>query len=74
MTKIEQIFYGWARYSFALLGFKPTKEQAELAEHRLIICDSCEKRTENRCKICGCNLAAKTLVKEAKCPINNGNK
>jgi hypothetical protein len=68
MTKIEQIFYGWAKYSFALLGFKPTKEQAELAEYRLIICDDCDKRTNNKCKICGCNLAAKTLVKEAECP------
>jgi len=70
MTKIEQIFYGWARYSFQCLGFKPTEEQATLAEYRLIVCDDCPLRHNNRCKKCGCNLAAKTLVKEAKCPIN----
>lgn len=70
MTKIERIFYGWAKYSFKLLGFKPTKEQADLAEHRLVICDDCPNRTFNKCKLCGCNLAAKTLVKEEKCPDN----
>lgn len=70
MTKIERIFYGWAALSFKHLGFKPSKEQADLAEHRLVICDDCENRKDNRCNLCGCNLAAKTLVKEEKCPDN----
>jgi hypothetical protein len=69
MTKIEQIFYGWAKYSFKYLGYKPDKETADLAQKRLIICDDCEKRIDNKCKVCGCNLAAKTLVKESECPI-----
>lgn len=68
MTKIEQIFYGWAKYSFMNLGWKPSKEDLDLAEYRLYICDDCPLRTENKCKKCGCNLAAKTLVREAKCP------
>lgn len=69
MTKIEQIFYGWAMLSFKHLGYKPSKEQAELAEQRLIICDACDNRNNNRCELCGCNLAAKTLIKESECPI-----
>ena len=68
MTKIEQIFWGWAKYSFMTLGYKPKPEEWHLAEERLYICDDCEYRTVNKCKICGCNLAAKTLVKEAECP------
>lgn len=70
MTKIEQIFWGWAKYSFMTLGYKPKTEEWHLAEERLYICDECPYREVNKCKICGCNLAAKTLVKEAKCPRN----
>lgn len=70
MTKIEQIFYGWAMLSFRHLGYTPSKEQAELAEKRLLICNDCKNRNNNRCELCGCNLAAKTLVKESECPIN----
>lgn len=70
MTKIEQIFYGWAMLSFKHLGYKPSKEQSLMAEKRLLICDECEFRTNNKCKLCGCNLAAKTLVKNSECPKN----
>jgi hypothetical protein len=68
MTKIEQIFWGWAKYSFMTLGWKPKPEQWHLAEQRLYICDDCPLRINNKCSKCGCNLAAKTLVEESECP------
>jgi len=68
MTKIEQIFWGWAKYSFMTLGWKPKPEQWHLAEQRLYICDECPVRKNNKCTKCSCNLMAKTLVATEKCP------
>jgi hypothetical protein len=39
------------------------------ADRRIKICNDCEHFTNNRCKICGCFMAAKVKLNTAKCPI-----
>lgn len=49
-----------------------TLADEELSKSRLNTCNSCEhllKLTGN-CKKCGCFVAAKTKLKQQKCPIN----
>jgi hypothetical protein len=50
----------------------------EEAERRLEICRNCELHTTTlnklRCKICGCFLGAKTLLKDQYCPHPDGKK
>ena len=52
-----------------------TKQKNELAEKRLIICESCEHRkriTKNEyiCDQCGCVLSSKSRVYEEHCKLN----
>lgn len=68
MTKIERIFHGWAKYGMQRLGWQPSKEDLDRAEYRMYICDDCPFRKNNKCTVCTCNLAAKTLVLHEKCP------
>ena len=43
---------------------------AELAEERVTICNSCEYLSGVRnCKKCGCFIDAKAKLKSAECPI-----
>lgn len=44
----------------------------ELAKNRLDICKSCEYLfpPTGNCKKCGCFVAAKTRIKQQKCPMN----
>jgi len=48
-------------------------EVKEMAENRLSVCATCPERTKqfgaSQCKLCGCVLAAKTLVLDENCPI-----
>jgi|VirMetMinimDraft_7_1064189.scaffolds.fasta_scaffold07099_3 hypothetical protein len=45
---------------------------AQVAESRQNICNGCPKRIDllNQCKECGCFLAAKTKIKQEKCPLD----
>lgn len=47
------------------------KVQAEVAEKRLEICNSCPEfiRTTSQCKKCGCLMNFKTKIPNASCPI-----
>ncbi len=80
MTKIEQIFWGWAKYSFMTLGWKPKPEQWHLAEQRLYICDDCPLRINNKCSKCGCNcnnnkkFLNKLAWADQECPIGKWGK
>ena len=70
MTKIEEIFWSWAKEGMERMAWKPTKEAFDIAEYRMLICHECPKRKKNKCTICSCNLAAKTFSKGETCPKN----
>lgn len=44
----------------------------EVAATRQDICNKCPERIDltNQCKNCGCFLAAKTKIKQEKCPLD----
>lgn len=42
-----------------------------MVEIRAKICDSCPHKKLVLCTMCGCVVAAKIRIKEAKCPIGN---
>lgn len=69
MAQLQQILNGWGKLILKEFGLLP-KELQELSEKRLLICDPCNRRSNDSCSLCGCTLAAKTLVPEAKCPEN----
>lgn len=50
---------------------KPIVAKKPERKSRMEICRSCEfyHAADNRCRQCGCLLAAKTVLAEAKCPI-----
>lgn len=60
--KIINIIKGWYRFLF----FKQSKE----ANRRMLYCWGCEERRGVFCGMCGCELHAKTEVREEKCPKN----
>jgi hypothetical protein len=70
MNKIKEIAVSWWRAE------NPTKEQSDLAQERLAICMSCEKRQESIvfgyvCGQCGCPLGKKIFSEvEQPCPLN----
>lgn len=70
MTKIEEIFWSWAKEGIERMVWKPTKEEFDVAEYRMLICHECPERKKNKCTICSCNLAAKTFSKGETCPKN----
>lgn len=37
---------------------------------RITICDTCDKRSGNKCKACGCNLVVKVGWARQKCPLD----
>jgi hypothetical protein len=55
--------------------FDPSKPRSDkdLIEMRLDICKQCEfyRPKTNQCKKCGCFMALKTTLLQAKCPIGN---
>ena len=61
-AKIAQI----ARAHFKKL----LKQEQELHDARISICEQCENLQPNRyCKLCGCDMDAKTRLKEETCEI-----
>ena len=83
ITKMKQILEGWAKMVAKKFN-QLDQDSQDLASSRLCICDSCEMRlgsicdptkvaphaiTGNLTRGCGCSLAAKTLVKGARCPL-----
>lgn len=67
---MKDILLGWVKLGLMNLGYEPTPEELKLAEHRTAICDQCLLRRGNKCRACGCNLSAKTLLKSSACPKN----
>lgn len=80
--KINEILEGWANNMKDKFG-RLDPEMKKLAANRMSICNKCIVRTNNWCsplrsrihktkgiyvKGCGCNLSAKTMSKNAKCP------
>lgn len=56
MNKITEIFKAWQ------IAYSPDAPQANLAEKRIEICDTCEHKATHpipRCKVCGCSLKGK---------------
>lgn len=52
-----------------------THKSNELAEKRLLICETCEHKkyltkTITYCDLCGCITRSKTLVKDEHCSLN----
>lgn len=41
----------------------------EVVEERLAICDTCEKRTDDRCSDCGCFIDVKATLETSECPL-----
>jgi len=80
---LKHIFEGWANYikdRFDTLE----PDIKTLSENRLSLCDVCEMRTGHSCdpkkssihvvtgeevRGCGCHIAAKSMVPDAKCPM-----
>jgi len=50
---------------WAVAGFPMT----ELSKDRLAICQKCPHYSGGRCAVCGCYMAAKTMMATSKCPI-----
>lgn len=83
MSKISEIVEGWANLvkdSFNLLD----EETKSLARVRMLKCDVCPLRIHNTCSTsregvniktgekvsgCGCQLSAKTMSPQSKCPL-----
>lgn len=55
--------------NFALHGFSIATD--ELANSRMNICKKCDLFKENRCSICGCNMAAKVKIASSTCPYKD---
>jgi hypothetical protein len=54
-----------------LLNPATKKASDEMAEVRMVICQSCPElfKPTNQCKRCGCFMAVKTKLESAKCPL-----
>jgi len=75
IKKLYRILTGWRNY------FWPRPEIEDMAKHRMLRCSGCVHlfasgepdlftgRYEFECNVCGCNVMAKTRVKEEECPI-----
>jgi hypothetical protein len=68
----------WEKYKQNLGDARPwdllnkvNYEDPEIAQSRLSICESCPEliKLTKQCKKCGCFMAAKTKLQNAKCPI-----
>jgi hypothetical protein len=84
MSKLNEIINGWANVVKDRIGtLDPNIKQ--MAENRLLLCNVCHMRINNTCspknigineitkvetKGCGCNISAKTLSPESKCPLS----
>jgi len=86
MSQLNEIINGWANVVKDKIGTLDPKIK-QLAENRLLLCNSCNMRIENTCSTkrvginkitkkettgCGCNISAKTLSPESKCPLRKG--
>ncbi len=84
MSKLNEIINGWANVVKDKIGTLDPKLKV-IAENRLILCNSCDMRVNNTCSTkktginiitkkevngCGCNISAKTLSPESKCPLS----
>lgn len=82
MAQINEILDGWGNLIKNTFGILDDQTK-QLAEQRLMFCDSCTIRTSNTCdpnksivhvktgnwvKGCGCNISAKTLSRKSQCP------
>ena len=54
-----------------LLNPATKKANDELAESRMAICQACPElfKATTQCKKCGCFMAAKSMLANAKCPV-----
>lgn len=43
-------------------------------DERMKICDGCDQRSGNSCKICGCGLVAKLSLRISECPLKKWTK
>jgi len=83
MSKINQILDGWANLIKDRFG-NLSEDLKKISQERLNICDSCDIRLGSICnpsmtgvniqtgklqRGCGCNIAAKTMSTNAKCPL-----
>jgi len=77
VSKIADIVSSWA------ISINPTKEQQEIANHRLAICDKCASARYKKsidlhyCGECGCPLSKKVFSKlpgRAACPLEKWDK
>ena len=48
----------------------PRVINGELVKDRRETCNACPQRSGRRCKLCSCNIYAKTLFAKSKCPLN----
>ena len=84
MSKLNEIINGWANVVKDRIGTLDPKLKL-MAENRLILCNSCDMRVNNTCSTkkvginiitkketngCGCNISAKTLSPQSKCPLS----
>jgi hypothetical protein len=61
-NKVKKIVTGYAYLMFGV--------NEELSKQRMRICRNCPKFEGGACKICGCEMAAKTRLPAETCPMN----
>jgi rRNA maturation endonuclease Nob1 len=70
MSKAKEISQGYANLLLSKLGLS-SKHNEKIFKARREVCNACEHRDEefDRCRKCGCPLAAKTKSLITECPI-----
>lgn len=73
-SKISEIIQAW------WIASNPTKEQSQLAQKRLEICNGCDSMVESvvfkfKCNKCGCPIGKKIFANQmGTCPLQKWNK
>ena len=56
--------------SLGSVMLKPTVLPGDMVKERRDLCNACPQRSGRRCKLCSCNIYAKTLFTRSACPMD----
>jgi hypothetical protein len=68
LGKFSEILEGFSNLAKLKFGGDLPPDIKVEASQRAVICADCPHNVDNRCKICGCFLAGKTLSMQSSCP------
>jgi len=69
LEMVKNVTKSVAKVAVAAANHKVIKASKETEQQRINICTTCELFENNRCKKCGCYLAAKRKIATESCPI-----